>query len=361
MSKKKKLPPVFIIRATISLRNFLVRLTKNMLPGNFIMLEEASSFWKSKAIEVAAQLRIADFLDKGPMHIDKLAELTQCHRDNLYRVLRFLSSEGIFKEVYNGGFRNTKLSNALRSGENSVRFFIMHHLSENNWKLTGDLFNCVKTGENSISHLFQMHPFEYLEKHPDKNDVFNRAMTETAEISGDIFVSSYSFGRFGIIADIGGGQGLLLKKILLSFPESSGILFDQKHVVGQALSLSQDVSVKNRITIIEGNFFDEIPVKADLYILKNILHDWNDADALKILKNLRVAMPAGSRLLIIETIIKSDNKPSFGKVVDMQMMIGTEGGKERTLAEFDKLIKESGLKITRVIPNATPFSFIEVQ
>jgi hypothetical protein len=359
IKREKKLPPLFIIKATIGLRNFLVRLTKKMLPANFILLEEASAFWKAKSIEVAAKLNIPDFLEKGPMSIEKLAELSQSNEDALYRVLRALSGEGIFKELPGRKFKNTRLSRAFMMKQESVKYFVMHHLGENNWDLVGDLYNCAKTGENAITHKFKMPPFEYLAQNPVKNDMFNKAMTETAELSGSIFVNAYDFGKHKLIIDIGGGQGHLLAQILSKYQDSQAILFDQPHVIKEATALLKKSGVENRCKIVSGSFFEEVPASGNLYIMKNILHDWDDATSAVILTNIHKAMPANSRLLLIETIIKPNNKPSFGKFIDLQMLIGTIGGKERTLPEFDSLLSTAGFRINRVIENATPFSFIE--
>ncbi len=357
--KEKKLPPLFIIKATVGLRNFLVRISKKMLPANFIALEEATSFWKSKSIEVVVKLNIPDHLEQGPMSIEKLAQLTQTNESALYRVLRALASEGIFKELPNRCFKNTRLSKAFMTKTDSVKYFIMHHLGENNWDLVGDLENCVKTGEDAITHKFHMSPFDFLAQHPDKNEIFNKAMTETAELSGSIFVNAYNFGKYPLIIDIGGGQGHLLSQILRKYTQTKAILFDQPHVVSDALEMMKNNGVEQRCTIVSGSFFEEIPPKGNLYILKNILHDWDDDTSKTILQNIHKAMPNDSKILLIETIIKSDNRPSFGKFVDLQMMIGTIGGKERTLKEFDKLLNDSGFKLHKVIENATPFSFIE--
>lgn len=358
-SKDKKLPPLIIIKATIGLRNFLVRLSKKMLPANFILLEEASAFWKAKSIEVAARLNIPDFLEKGSMSIEKLADLSQCNEDALYRMLRALAGEGIFRELPGRRFKNTRLSRAFMMKQESVKYFVMHHLGDNNWELVGDLYNCVKTGENAITHKFNMPPFEFLAQNPDKNDLFNKAMTETAELSGSIFVNAYPFGQYPIIIDIGGGQGHLLSQILQKNPHIQAILFDQPHVVNEAAALLKKAGVDDRCKIMSGSFFEEIPNSGSLYIMKNILHDWDDATSQTLLANVHKAMPAGSRLLIIETIIKPNNKPSFGKFIDLQMLIGTTGGRERTLPEFDHLLENAGFTINRVVENATPFGFIE--
>ncbi|HPB24955.1 MAG TPA: methyltransferase [Bacteroidales bacterium] len=357
--KKTKLPPLFIINATIGFRNFLLKTAAGMLPATYVMLEEASKVWKVKAIEIAASLNIAGHLKQQPLSVDQLAGLTGTDADALYRVLRALAGEGIFKELPGRVFKNTRLSLAIAPQKDSVKYFSMHHIGETNWALTGDMTYCVKTGKNAFEHKFNTTPFEHLAVHPDENDIFNKAMTETAELSGSIMADSYPFGKYKTIVDIGGGQGLLLAQILDKHPGPTGILFDQPHVVASAKEHLADNKLQNRCTITEGSFFDALPVTCDLYILKNIIHDWNDQDSQRILKNVHHYMPGGARLLLIETIIKADNKPSFGKFIDLQMLIGTQGGRERTRDEFTALLNDSGFRITKIINNATPFSFIE--
>lgn len=358
-SKKNKLPPLFLIKATIGLRNFLLKMASGMLPATYVMLEEASKVWKVKAIEIAANLDIAGHLRQQALAIDHLAKLTGTDADALYRVMRALAGEGIFKEMPGKVFKNTRLSRAIAPHKDSVKYFTMHHIGETNWVLTGDMSYCVKTGKNAFEHKFHNTPFEHLATHPNENDIFNKAMTETAELSGGIMADSYSFGKYKTIVDIGGGQGLFLAFILDKNPGSSGILVDQPHVANSAKNHLEQNHLQNRCSIVEGSFFDTIPNTGNLYILKNIIHDWNDQDSVKILKNIHHYMPEQARLLLIETIIKADNKPSFGKLIDLQMLIGTQGGRERTLEEFTSLLNDSGFCLSKIINNATPFSFIE--
>jgi len=357
--RKKKLPPLFVIKVTMSLRNFFLKIGRNMLPPSFIMLEEVSKIWKLKAIEIVAKLNIADLLKNGPQPVEKLAEQTANDALALYRVMRALAAEGIFKELPGKVFKNTRLSNALADQNESVKYFSLHHLGDTNWELTGDMHYCVETGNDAFGHKFNSQPFEFLEKNPEQNSIFNKAMTETAELSGSILVDSYPFGNFKTIVDIGGGQGLFLAQILTVNTHSKGILADQPHVAGSAHDTFKKLGLLERCSIVECSFFETVPANGDLYIMKNILHDWDDETSVKLLKNLYNAMPQKSRLLIIETIIKPDNKPSFGKFIDLQMLIGTQGGKERTMEEFNKIIAESGFRFNKVIHNATPFSFIE--
>lgn len=358
-ARKNKLPPLFVIRATIGLRNFLLKVAQNMLPASYIMLEESSKIWKVKAIEIAVSLDISGLLKDRPQKVEKLAEITGTDASSLYRILRALAGEGIFRELPDTKFENTRLSRALSEQKDSVKYFVMHHIGNTNWELTGDMMHCLKTGSDAFIHKFNTTPFEHLEKYPQENEIFNKAMTETSELSGDILVSSYPFGRYKTIVDIGGGQGLLLAQILKENKSSKGILYDQPHVVATARENMKKERVDDRCIIVEGSFFESIPNNGDLYILKNIIHDWDDETSVRILKNIHENMSQQATLLMVETIIKTDNKPSFGKFIDLQMMIGTPGGKERTRQEYTDLLQNAGFRLARVINNATPFSFLE--
>lgn len=357
---KQKLPPLVIVRATIALRNFLIRLANRMLPSSYVLLEQAAQFWKAKSIAVAAQLDISGMLVQGPESSAKLAEKAGVHPESLNRMLRALASDGIFREVRPGVFGNTRLSEALIKGSPSVRSFILHHLGQNNWELVNDLPECIRTGGNAIEPRYGMDPFTFLAKNPDNNDVFNQAMTDTILLAGDIMARSYPFCRYPTIADLGGGEGLFLSIVLRRAPASKGFLFDQEHVTRNSDSIFRLFGILNRTSVINGSFFESIPENMDLYILKNVLHDWDDENCVRILKRISAVMKPGARLLIIESVIGPDNRPSIAKYIDLQMLIGTAGGRERTLEEYKRLLAGSDLRLCRLIRNATDFSLLEV-
>lgn len=360
LSASSKLPPFFIIRATKSLRNFLLGLGRRMMPPAYVMLEHASSFWKAKAIEVAARLNIAAHLQGGPMHISDLSALCKTDEQALYRLMRLLCGEGIFKEKKGKIFVNNKMSETLLDSSPSVKYYILHHLGDTNWDLVNDLENCVITGENAIKRKYDTDAFTLLEKNPLKSSIFNRAMADTVDLAGALMLKSYHFGKFKKIIDVGGGQGNFLALIASKYPETEFMLFDKSNATEKASALFSRSGLEKNCSILNGNFFESVPSGAGLYILKNVLHDWKDAEATLILKNIAAAMLPGSRLLVIEAIIKANNKTSIGKYVDLQMLIGTDGGRERSLDEFMKLYHDSGLTLLRIIDNATDFSFMEL-
>jgi len=355
-----KLPPIFIIRLIEKFRAFLKNLERKLTPSEIIIIEHVTSFWIGKAIGVAAELNIADILKEGPKQIKELAQITQCHEQALYRLMRTLSSHGLFKEDKNQVFSLTKLGNCMiENGNKSVKYFVLHQNSEHNWRQYGEMLHCVKTGEHATKKLYNMEPFEYIEKNPDTNNVFNKSMTYTSEMSSMFMVSNYDFSKFKTIVDVGGGQGFLLSCILYKNPNLTGTLFDLPHVVKSANQNLDRFDVSSRCNIQSGSFFNTIPENADAYILKNIIHDWDDEKSIQILQNIHKVMNKNSKLICIESIISEDNKPSFGKNLDLEMLVGTNGGKERTLLEYKILYEKAGFILNKIIETPTPFNFIE--
>ncbi|MFH0864649.1 MAG: methyltransferase [Bacteroidota bacterium] len=355
-----KLPPIFIIRLVEKLKSFLKNLERKLTPNEVILIDYVTHFWAGRAIGVATELNIPDILQDGPKHIEELARITQTHEPSLYRLMRTLSGHGIFREDKNKNFMLTKLSACMtESGNKSVKYFILHQNSEPNWKQYGEMLHCVKTGEHAARKLYNMEPFEYLEKHPAINNIFNRSMTSTSEMSSLYMVSFYPFSSLQTIVDVGGGQGFFLSCILHKNKQLEGIVFDLPHVVEEAKANMELFKVSSRCSVVAGSFFESVPENAEAYLLKNIIHDWDDEKCLAILKNIHKAMKPGGKLICIETIIQNDNKASFGKNLDIEMLVGTNGGRERTLTEFKNLYEKAGFKITAVFKTPTPFNFIE--
>jgi hypothetical protein len=357
----KKFPPMILVRFAGFFKLLFHRLSARMFPSQVLLMEYSANFLLNRALGVAVELNIADILKERPHNIKELAKKTGSNEEALYRLLRALASEGFFKDKGDKTFANTKFSLSMAEGKNSLKYFVKHHLGSKNWLLASEMEHCVKHGENAIKKLYGIEPFEYLEKFPEANDIFNKSMTDTSTISAEAFISGYDFSKFSQITDIGGGHGYLLSCILYKNKNAFGYLFDQNHVAEGAEKNFEKFGVKDRAKVISGDFFKEIAVKADLFILKNVLHDWDDENCKVILGNIKNAMSENSKILIIDAVIKDDNKPAFGKFIDLEMLIGTTRGKERTKEEFEKLFLSTGLKLKRVINNATPFSFLEVE
>lgn len=355
----QKFPPTWIFNVIKAFRIFLGRLERKLVPSSVAVFEKAEGFFIAKAIGVACELNLADILSSGQKNVKAIAIECSAHEQSLYRLMRALASEGIFKEVQDRVFANTTMSKALADGKGSMKHMIEHQLNETSWDIVGLLGKGVKTGKNVAREKLGMDIFEHLSKDEKKNELYNRAMTNTSALASAAFLAAYDFNGLSKIVDIGGGHGYLLSIILHKYKRLEGIVYDLPHVVKKANSNFKKFGLENRAEVIQGNFFESIPDGGDAYIMKNILHAFDDETSIKLLKSIYQAMVKNGKILIMEAVIAEDNKPAFGKIFDLQMMIGTDGGKERTQKEYKNILEKSGFKFKRVIHTVTPFSIVE--
>jgi hypothetical protein len=355
----RKLPPVWFIRCLDAFRWGLIRLNRSLFPANVVLYEQFQAFWLLPCLKVAAELDIAGILKEGPKTAEEIAGLVRAHPGSLFRLLRALASQGIFRQKKDGTFINTTLSIPLAEGNNSVRSMILHHLGKVNWNLVGELSYSVKTGKEAFPLLYGKDVYSFLSEQPDEFSVFDRSMSDLSRISVDPLLNAFDFSGFRTIADIGGGEGLLLSFILAKNHAASGILLDLPDAAEKARITFRQQGIEDRTSIVEGSFFEIVPPEADCYILKNVLHNWGNEDCLKILRNIRKAIPVHGKLYIMEMIVGKGNKPSFSKLIDIQMMVMNKGAKERTLSEFSDLLAQAEFVPIRVIPTIAPVSVIE--
>jgi len=363
MQQKIKIPhypPLILLKPFEWFRHMLIRLSRRLTPANVSIIEIVQGFYVSKAIAVAAELGIADYLKGKQLSVTELARLTQTHEESLYRLMRMLSSQGIFIEKRNRVFSNNRLSLTLTECDESMKHMIIHQVNSINWKMFEELDYVVKTGNNAAQKILGMDVFEYLEKNPERNIIYNKAMTNSSLMLSYAILSEYSFSKARKIIDIGGGEGILLAMILYKYPKANGVVFDLPHVVDGAKRIAQDYQVTDRLETISGNFFEAIPEGGDYYILKSIIHNLSDEQSVDVLSKIKNRIEDNGKILIIEPIIENHNHYSFAKLYDIQMMVGRNGGKERTVNEFNDLIKKSGLKLNRIVHTAAPFSIIEI-
>ena len=303
----------------------------------------------AQAIYVAAKLRIADLLASGPKTIAELASESGTHPPTLERLLRALSTLEMFVPASDGRFRNTPLSEMLRrdhpqSQREGALFLPARFL----WLPIGELFESVRTGEPAFRRIFGQPFFEYLAAHPADAAVFNNAMTQGIAWTTPALLEAYDFSRFEQLVDVGGGEGALLRDILVATPRLHGVLFDLPQVVARASEiLTGDIAA--RCQIVGGNFFDAIPKDADAYLLKGVIHDWPDDDAARILRNTRRAIRPDGTLLLIEGIVDSTARP----VGLMELLMLVIGGRERSEAEFRSLLASVDFSLARIIPTGT--------
>lgn len=317
--------------------------------------------WIAQSIYVAAALGIADLLENGTKHVDELAQTTQVQASNLYRILRTLASVGVFTEVAPHQFALTDMAHYLRSDvPGSLRAVSMMLSDAWHWNSWGDILHVVKTGQAPMQHLYQVDStFDYLDQHPESRSIYNKAMNGWSKICHSAVVDAYDFSDIRQITDVAGGYGSLISAILTANPEIQGVLFDQPHVVADAIAFLEKAGMGDRCKTVGGNFFESIPSGSDAYIMSHILHDWSDEECVQILKNVRRSIATTGRLLVVEMVVPTSNEFSFSKWMDIDMMIMYPAGRERTASEFQEMFQAAGFRLTRIVPTAAPVSVIE--
>jgi O-methyltransferase domain/Dimerisation domain len=329
------------------------------LPTRDVFWRMANAYQASQAIHVAATLGIADLLEAGPMSTEELAQSTHTHAPSLYRLLRALSSVGVFAEGADGRFGLTPLAEHLRTdAPGSLRAWAMFIGRPYTWSAWAHLLDSVKTGEAAFPKLHGTSAWEYWESRPEEGAIFAAAMTGLSTLAAEAIVGSYDFSDISVLADVGGGHGSLLAAILKANPALHGILFDLPHVVANARELLEREGVSERCEVVGGSFFEAVPTGADAYMLKSVLLDWDDATAIRILGTCRAAMPKSGRLLLVERLVGPPNEPDLAKFSDLNMLV-LQGGRERTTEEFAKLCAAAGFRLAGVTETGSPYDIIE--
>ena len=308
----------------------------------------------ARALGIAAELGIADLVADTPQSAGELAVATGAHADALYRLLRLLASHDVFAEDDQGRFHITPLATVLQTEhDDSVHATFRLAFQDVLWDTHRQLPHAVMTGEAAFDQAFGMPLFDYLAKHPDVNAAYDTAMAIRSGPENAVIARAYDFGRFTHVVDVGGGRGGLLASVLRAYPTVRGILYDQPQVVAEPTYL-HNAGLLDRCDIIGGDFFASVPPAWQVYTLKRIIHDWDDATSITILQQCREAMAPEGRILVIDGIVRAGNTPDPNKYMDVMMLALHRGGRERTEAEFRALFHQAGLQITRVIPTPLP-------
>ncbi|MEP0981387.1 acetylserotonin O-methyltransferase [Leptolyngbya sp. FACHB-17] len=316
------------------------------------MLSLIGGFWVARSIHLAAKLGVADLFDDQPKTIAQLAAGTQTDPRSLYRLLRALGSVGIFTEVSDQCFALTPLGATLKSDSpGSMRYAAMAQMGDDHSLGWSNGLHSLKTGEVAFDAAAGMPVWDYYAQHPEAGKVFSQSMTSMGTAIAEAVAASYDFSEFRTIVDVGGAQGSLISAVLRSHPHLKGILFDLSEIIAT-------VSVDENIQPVAGNFFESVPTGGDAYLMRWIIHDWDDEKSSIILRNCHRAMSDQSKLLLVEGIIPPGNEPAPVKLIDMIMLLMT-GGRERTEAEYRSLLRSNGFELTRVIPTPSMLSIIE--
>jgi len=325
------------------------------------MVELSMGAWVSQAIQVAAELGIADALASGSLPLDQLASRVGADPDALKRLMRALISRGVFRQRRDGSYELTPMAATLRSdAPESVRGwarFIGSPQHREHWSL---LSKAVITGRSVIPELRGKEFFDYLACDPEFAEMFNDAMTSVSDMAEPLVLAAYDFSPFSSIVDVGGGHGKLLAGILAATPTADGVLFDLPNVVAGAPAVMGQSGVASRARVVEGSFFDSVPAGGDVYILKQVIHDWPDERAVAILRNVRAAANVDATVLLVETVLPEHNREFPGNWVDLEMLL-VGSSRERTAAEYRELFEQAGFHMTRVVQTASPLSYVEAK
>jgi hypothetical protein len=322
------------------------------------LMQMIFGFVTTQAISVAARLGLADLLNDGAKTVDELAEATGTQARPLYRILRALASVGIFAEDA-GRFSLTALAEPLRSNTpDSLRDFSIFIGADWHWRAWGDLFGSAQSGLPAFEKIYGKAYFDYLGENTGAAQVFNDAMTSISTAASAAIIDGYDFTGINKLVDVGGGHGMLLCSILEKYPQMSGMLIDAPSVITGTKEAIDARGLSQRCEAVAGDFFASVPAGGDAYIMKHIIHNWNEERASTILQCCRRQMPEEGRLLVVEMVIPEGNAPSFSKLMDLEMLVLLRSY-ERTEAEYRELFNRSGFKLTRIVPTKSAYSVIE--
>lgn len=322
------------------------------------IIAETTKFLYPAALRAAVLLDVADHLAGGPRTVSELAALTGTHGPFLRRLLRYLASRGTFREDEDGRFGLTPYADVLRSDvPYSVRAGVLTGTSALWWLPAGDLVEAVRTGEPAFDRHYGRPFFDHLADNPDDGAMFVAGMASLSAGQTTQIAASYEFPDTGVVVDVGGGVGGLLLAVLRARPGLHGVLFDHEKVL--AANVLDELAEPDRWDLAPGDFFESVPA-GDVHVLKNIIHDWNDDQSVRILSNCRESLRPGGKVLVIDPIIPPGNDEHVGKQLDMVMMMLLTG-QERTMPEFERLFERAGLRITDVLPTQGMLSVIEAE
>jgi len=329
------------------------------LPPNVRVFEIAAASVAARALWAVAEAGVADHLGAEPRSADELATSVGAHAGALYRIMRLLASQGIFHEHEGRRFSQTPMSETLRSDHPTrtraaVRMVGMPSIHSG----VGRIDASLATGGTGWEAAHGEPIFDWLSRHPAEASLFNDSMIGIHGGEQPATADAYPFA--GTVVDVGGGSGNMIVNVLRQHPEARGVTYDMPHVVAEAQRRFEAEGLTGRARVEGGSFFDGVPAGGDLYILLHIIHDWDEARCVQILKHCAAAKAAGGKVLIVEMVVTPPNVPHPAKMLDL-VMLTVPGGRERTPDEYRELLAKAGLRLTRIIPTASPVSVIEAE
>jgi hypothetical protein len=326
--------------------------------ANLVILQKLQGLGLARAIHVAVRLGLPDFLGNGPKRLSELALATGSNEPALHRLLRCLKHLEIITEIAPEFYKGTLFSERLRR-DRADSLYWLSMLYGDEWQLRAweRLENSIRTGASGMYQAFGTDLWTYLDQHPDSAEHYNRALSGLSALNDQI-ASVYDFPEGAVVVDIGGGHGDFLRRILARNSTVRGVLFDRKSVI-DSTGIGDVPWCRDRLSVFAGDFFESIPPEGDIYVMKQVLHDWDDPHASAILKNCRRVMKTGAKLLVAELIIPEAGPGALlGSLLDLHMLV-IHGGRERTRQEFAHILRASGYELNRVVATLTPISIVE--
>jgi hypothetical protein len=327
-------------------------------PGG-ALLQLVNGYQTTQAIHVAVRLGLADRIGDEPRPAKDLADEAGVDRGALYRLMRALSTIGVFDEIAPGQFRSTRMSELLRRDHpRSVAGWPTFVGRSYHWASWGDLHATVTTGENAMVRRYGEDVWHYRATRPDETEIFNAAMSSLSGRAAAAVAAAYDFNQFSLIVDVGGADGSMLAGVLGIHPGPRGIVFDLPYVVAGAEAVLEAAGLQARCTTLGGSYLDAVPADADAYMIKSVLMDHSDDDCRHVLGNICSAMDSDSKLLVVEQVVDRGVSSRAAAFSDLNMLV-TTGGRLRSREEWAVLIMSAGLVANRVVATASPFSIIE--
>lgn len=352
-------PPALAVRAVLAMRRALLRAADAVVPPQLAVLERVAATAGSVVIAELARLGVADLVEELPRTAAELAEKTDTDAGAMLRTMRAAVAIGFFVRDGQGRFTNNRLSSGLRTGGlYSARSFAEYFGSRSNMLAWCDFPETLRTGKSAFERVHGKSVWDWFEAHPQERDTFAECMMTLTLVEAPGIASAYPFAEIRTLCDVGGGRGTLLSEVLVQHPHLRAMLCDVAGVLDSARELLAQRGVLARVELLPGSFFDAVPKGADAYVMKNILHDWDDERCVAILKNCRAAMARGHKLIVVEAVVE-ETSDDYGVLADLQMMIVTSDGRERGRADFERLFAESGFRTARVLQTPTPMTILE--
>lgn len=355
------IPPRLLIRLAFGLRRTLQRLANALVPAQVILLERIAGAGATHLLASVARLGIADQLATGPQTAAELAGELGVKPEPLHRMLRALAAGGLFTlDPHSGRFANTRISEALRQGGfGSMAAFAQYFATRANLDAWADFDSILRSGGNSFERVHGCGQWEWFAAHPDEEALFARAMSSLTQLDARLLVRSYPFEALASVCDIAGGRGTFLAELLKAHPTLRGAVFDAAPVADLARAYLSEQGVASRAEVHGGSFFERVPAGHAAYLLKDVLHDWDDAQCETILHSVRRAAALGARLLICEVPVEPFEPAHPGALIDVQMLVVCSGGRQRSRAEFEELCQRTGFRLHRVWTTGAPICLFE--